>query len=178
MTPRTATVISRVVIGLGLVMIAVAVFVSRTTVSRADPREIVVVPAELRSRLAEEATALRNDPNAATDPSLADAPEVLLNDQDRVAHGDELTTTANSPGAAMVLVVSLLWMGTGSVIVSRQPRNLAGWVFLALGFLIVLEGLSQIMVFAALKADAGIPLVSAWAIAGEYAVFPMVLLPL
>jgi hypothetical protein len=38
MTPRTATLISRVVIGLGLVMIAIAVFVSRTTFSRADPK--------------------------------------------------------------------------------------------------------------------------------------------
>src|SRR5436190_5433661 len=178
MTPRTATVISRVVIGLGLVMIAIAVFVSRTTVSRADTREIVVVPAELRSRIAEEATALRNDPNAATDPSLADAPEVLLNEQDRVAHGDELTTTANSPGAAVVLVVSLLWMGTGSVIVSRQPRNVAGWVFLGLGFLIIVEGLSQILVFAAFKGHADIPLASFWAVAGEYAVYPIVLLPL
>ena len=178
MTPRTATVISRVVIGLGLVMIAIAVFVSRTTVSRADTREIVVVPAELRSRLAEEATALRNDPNAATDPSLADAPEVLLNDQDRVAHGDELTTTANSPGAAVVLVVSLLWMGTGSVIVSRQPRNVAGWVFLGLGFLIVVEGLSQILVFAAFKGRVDVPFASLWALAGEYAVYPIVLLPL
>ena len=178
MTPRTATVISRVVIGLGLVMIAIAVFVSRTTVSRADTREIVVVPAELRSRLAEEATALRNDPKAATDPSLADAPEVLLNDQDRVAHGDELTTTANSPGAAVVLVVSLLWMGTGSVIVSRQPRNVAGWVFLGLGFLIVVEGLSQILVFAAFKGRVDVPFASLWALAGEYAVYPIVLLPL
>jgi signal transduction histidine kinase len=69
-------------------------------------------------------------------------------------------------------------MGTGSVIVSRQPRNLAGWVFLALGFLIVLEGLSQIMVFAGFRADAAIPFASVWAIAGEYAVYPMVLLPL
>src|SRR5438874_213508 len=178
MTPRTATVISRVVIGLGLVMIAIAVFVSRTTTSRADTREIVVVPAELRSRIAEEGTALRNDPNAPTDPSLADAPEVLLNEQDRVAQGKELTTTSNSPGAAVVLVVSLLWMGTGSVIVSRQPRNVAGWVFLGLGFLIVVEGLSQIMIFAALRSHADIPLVPVWAVAGEYAVFPMVLLPL
>jgi signal transduction histidine kinase len=64
------------------------------------------------------------------------------------------------------------------VIVSRQPRNLAGWVFLALGFLIVVEGLSQIMVFAALRAHADIPLVGAWALAGEYVVYPIVLVPL
>ncbi len=178
MTARTATLISRIVIGLGLLMIAVAILVSRTTTWRADPHEIVVIPQGLTSRVVDAAATLRNDPEAATDPSLADAPEVMQHEQDRVAQGVKLTTTANSPGAGIVLVVSLLWMGTGSVIVSRQPRNLAGWVFLALGFLIVLEGLSQIMVFAALKADAGIPLVSAWAIAGEYAVFPMVLLPL
>ena len=178
MTPRAATLISRTLIGLGLVMIALAVFVSRTTFSRADPHEIVVIPQALEPRVLAAADALRRDPRAPTDPALADAPEVMVHEQDRVAHGERLTTTANSPGAGVVLVVSLLWMGTGSVIVSRQPRNLAGWVFLALGFLIVLEGLSQIMVFAALRADAAFPLASVWAIAGEYAVYPIVLLPL
>ena len=178
MTPHAATLISRTVIGLGLVMIAVAVSVSRTTMSRADPHEIVVIPQALEPRVLAAAEALRRDPGAATDPALADAPEVMAHEQDRVAHGQQLTTTANSPGAGIVLLVSLLWMGTGSVIVSRQPRNLAGWVFLALGFLIVVEGLSQIMVFAALRAHADIPFVGAWAIAGEYAVYPIVLLPL
>ena len=178
MTPRTATLVSRTLLGLGLVMIAVAVVVSRTTMSRADPHEIVVIPQALEPRVLAGAEALRRDPGAATDPALADAPEVMAHEQDRVAHGQQLTTTANSPGAAIVLLVSLLWMGTGSVIVSRQPRNLAGWVFLALGFLIVVEGLSQIMVFAALRAHADIPFVGAWAVAGEYAVYPIVLLPL
>ena len=162
MTPRAATLISRTLIGLGLVMIAVAVFVSRTTFSRADPYEIVVIPQALEPQVLAAADALRRDPGAPTDPALADAPEVMVHEQDRVAHGERVTTTANSPGAGAVLVVSLLWMGTGSVIVSRQPRNLAGWVFLALGFLIVLEGLSQIMVFAALRADAAFPLASVW----------------
>ena len=178
MTPHAATLISRTVIGLGLVMIAVAAVVSRTTVSRANPHEIVVIPQALEPRVLAGAEALRRDPGAATDPALADAPEVMAHEQDRVAHGQQLTTTANSPGAVVVLLVSLLWMGTGSVIVSRQPRNLAGWVFLALGFLIVVEGLSQIMVFASLRAHADIPFVGAWAIAGEYAVYPIVLLPL
>jgi signal transduction histidine kinase len=178
MTPRTAKLVSRAVIGLGLVMIAIAVSVSRTTASRADPHEIVVIPQALTGRVADAATALRNDPSALTDPALADAPAVMAHEEDRVAHGQKLITTANSPGAIVVLVVSLLWMGTGSVIVSRQPRNLAGWVFLGLGFLIVVEGLSQILVFAALRAHAGIPLVSFWAVAGEYAVYPFVLLPL
>ena len=178
MTQRTARLISRAVIGLGLVMIAIAVSVSRTTASRADPTEIVVIPQTLTSRVVDAATALRHDPSAVTDPSLADAPAVMKNEQDRVAAGRKLTTTANSPGAIVVLVVSLLWMGTGSIIVSRQPRNLAGWVFLGLGFLILVEGLSQILVFAALRANAGIPFVSFWAVAGEYAVYPFVLLPL
>jgi signal transduction histidine kinase len=178
MTPRTARLISRIVIGIGLVMIAISVVVSRTTASRADPSEIVVVPQELTSRVLAAADALRQDENAATDPDLADAPEVMEHELDRVAEHQRLTTTANSPGAFVILLVSLLWMGTGSVIVSRQPRNVAGWVFLGLGFLVVLEGMSQIMIFAALRAHADIPLVPVWAVAGEYAVFPMVLLPL
>jgi signal transduction histidine kinase len=177
MNGRTARLISRAVIGLALVMIAIAVLVSRTT-TRADPHAIVVIPAGLTSRVLDAADLLRNDPGASTDPALADAPDVMKHEQDRVAEGHRLTTTANSPGAMLVLAISLLWMGTGSVIVSRQPRNLAGWVFLGLGFLIVLEGLSQLLVFAALRANADIPFVSFWALAGEYAVYPFVLLPL
>ena len=178
MTPRAAKVISWFVIGVGLVMIAISVVVNRTTSSRADPHQIVIVPQELTPRVLAAADTLRRDPDAMTDPDLADAPEVMVHEQDRAANGRELTTTANSPGALVVLFVSLLWMGTGSVIVSRQPRNVAGWVFLALGFLVVVEGMSQIFVFAALRAHADIPLVPLWAVAGEYAVFPMFLLPL
>jgi signal transduction histidine kinase len=178
MTPRAAKTVSWVVIGLALMMIVVAVVVSRTTASRANPYEIIVVPEDLTSRVLEAADALRADENAATDPALADAPDVMLHEQKRVHDGAKLTTTADSPGAGIVLLVSLLWMGTGSVIVSRQPRNVAGWVFLGLGFLIVVEGFSQIMVFAALRAHADIPLVGVWAVAGEYAVYPIVLLPL
>ena len=110
MTPHAATLISRTVIGLGLVMIAVAVSVSRTTMSRADPHEIVVIPQALEPRVLAAAEALRRDPGAATDPTLADAPEVISHEQDRVARGERLTTTANSPGAGVVLAVSLLWM--------------------------------------------------------------------
>ena len=67
MTPRAATLISRTLIGLGLVMIALAVFVSRTTFSRADPHEIVVIPQALEPRVLAAADALRRDPGVATD---------------------------------------------------------------------------------------------------------------
>ena len=59
MTPGTATLISRVVIGLGLVMIAIAVFVSRTTFSRADPQAIVVIPQALEPRVLAAAESIR-----------------------------------------------------------------------------------------------------------------------
>ena len=178
MTPRTAKWISWFVIGVGVVMIAISIVVSRTTASRADPYQIVVVPPELTSRVLAAADALRADPDADTDPALADAPDAMLHEQDRVAEGKELTTTANSPGAFVIFLVSLLWMGTGSVIVSRQPRNVAGWVFLVLGILVALEGMSQVLVFASLRAHLNVPLVPVWAVAGEYAVFPIFLLPL
>ena len=178
MTPTTAKRISWFLIGVGLVMIAISIIVSRTTASRADPYEIVVVPPELTPRVLAAADALRKDPDAPTDTDLADAPDVMVHEQDRVADHQKLTTSANGPGALVVLLVSLLWMGTGSVILSRQPRNVAGWVFLALGFLVVVEGMSQILVFAAVRAHADVPLLPVWAVAGEYAVFPMFLLPL
>jgi signal transduction histidine kinase len=177
-TPRTAKWISWFVIGVGVVMIAISIVVSRTTASRADPYQIVVVPPELTPRVLAAADALRANPDAATDPALADAPDAMLHEQDRVAEGKELTTTANSPGAFVIFLVSLLWMGTGSVIVSRQPRNVAGWVFLVLGILVALEGMSQVLVFASLRAHLNVPLVPVWAVAGEYAVFPIFLLPL
>src|SRR5439155_15432592 len=81
-------------------------------------------------------------------------------------------------GAVFIVVVSVAWMGTGSLIVGRQHRNVAGWVFLGLGFLVVVVGFCQVMVFAALKAHASIPFVSVSAVLGEYALYPFVVLPL
>ncbi len=85
MTPRAATLISRTLIGLSLVMIATAVMVSRTTLSRADTTQIVVVPSDLASRIADSAAVLQRDPTAPTDPALADAPQVMRHELDRVA---------------------------------------------------------------------------------------------
>lgn len=35
------------------------------------------------------------------------------------------------PGIAVVLALSLIWILVGTPIVSRQPRNWAGWTFIA-----------------------------------------------
>jgi hypothetical protein len=97
MTPRTATWISRGVIALALVMIAISVVVSHATAPRANPHEIVVVPQELTSRVLAAADALRGDPNAPTDPALADAPDVMLHEQDRVALGRSSRSSRTLP---------------------------------------------------------------------------------
>jgi signal transduction histidine kinase len=165
-------------IGLALVMLAVGAVVSVTTSPRADPYRIVVVPEDLAARITADAAALQRDPDATTDPALADAPTVMREKLEAIARGVKLDAGANGPGILIFAVVCLLWMGTGSVIVSRQPRNGAGWVFLTLGVLIVVAGLSQVLVFAALKSGADIPFVTLWALVGEYSIFPFVLLPL
>jgi signal transduction histidine kinase len=177
MTPRTASLVSRSLIGIALLMIVIWFGVSRSAFSRADTHEIVVAPSAVASQVAEAAAALRRDPGAQTDPALADAPQVMLDKQNEVAKGDPLAPATASFGAFFILVVSVTWMATGSLIVRRQPHNAAGWVFLGLGFLAIVVALGQTLVYAAIKAHTSVPFVPVWAVISEYALYTFILLP-
>ena len=181
MTTRTATLISRGLILAALAAMVVGMGVALVSYPRADPYEFVVVPADRQAEVERAAEALRADPAAIIDdPAIADAAEVLNSKQDDIAAtGDELVPGINFLAGFGVVAVILLWLATGSVIVGRQPRNLAGWMFLLLGSCFAANFVTVILVFAGLRAGAAwIPFMPLWAIVGEYTLIPAVLLPL
>jgi hypothetical protein len=78
-------------------------------------------------------------------------------------------------------VVSLcfLWIFVGVLIVSRQPRNWAGWTFIAVAAAWPLGIVSlATVVYGARTRPGSVPLLSAWATLAEFALYPVALLPL
>ena len=97
------------------------------------------------------------------------------------AAGDplEATTGGFDPATGILMALLVLWIGIGALIVARQPDNWARWVFLITGAPFPLLSLSQALVIYAFKARPGsVPLVGVWAVLGEYALYPIALLPL
>jgi signal transduction histidine kinase len=114
-----------------------------------------------------------------------DAPgmrEVLADLRARAAEGAPLIESLGgpyNPGFGAVVAVLLLWVGVGVFIVWRQPRNWAGWLFLITGAPLPLLTLVQALVIYGLKVEPGsIPFAGALAVIGEYALYPLALLPL
>jgi signal transduction histidine kinase len=180
MTPRTATLLSRCLIVVVLAAMVLGVGLTLPFYTRADPYTFVVVPSELHDEVERAAEALNADPPViADDPAVARAAEVLNDKRAAIARGERLLPDINILAGLGVVAVILLWLVTGSVIVGRQPRNLAGWMFLLLGTCFAANFVTQILVFAGLRAGATwIPLIPLWAVVGEYTLIPAVLLPL
>ncbi len=73
----------------------------------------------------------------------------------------------------------MLWLGVGVLILWRHPSHWAGWLFLITGSAFPLLTLTQALVPYGLKADPGsIPFVGFWAFVGEYALYPIAMVPL
>lgn len=108
--------------------------------------------------------------------------EVVDELERRVRLGDDLTGSGESGGTvAIVLFVVLLltWVGIGTLIVFRQPANWAGWLLILTGAPFPLLSLAQAVMVYGLKVEPGsIPLISAWATLGEYALYPTAMVPL
>ncbi len=99
--------------------------------------------------------------------------------QRRADEGNPLTASLNPNLAeAVIVLLVLIWIGVGVMIVWRQPANWAGWLFLITGIPLPLATLSAAVVIPSLKAGASFPLTGLFAWAGEYALWPVVLLPL
>jgi signal transduction histidine kinase len=99
----------------------------------------------------------------------------------RRAAGDALQETTGSfnPLFAVVVGLLVLWIGIGVLIVARQPRNWAGWLFIVTGAPFPFLTLTQALVIYELKADPGsVPLFGLWTTLGEYALYPIALIPL
>jgi signal transduction histidine kinase len=157
MNQGTASVVSRGIIGLAVVMIVVAFVVAATSFRHQRVGQVVVVGS----------------------PTVADASDVLADIRARASSGDPFTLSVVNPGILIGLVISLLWLGTGAVITGRQTRNTAGWLFLAIGIAWPLATLASVLTITGVKVDPGsIPLLGMWAVIQEYALFPLALVPL
>jgi signal transduction histidine kinase len=159
MNSRTARLIAGGIVILSLVSVAVSIPVGLAARERAGPGAIVIV----------------GDPNA---PGMQ---QTLRDLERRRGAGDKLeASTANyNPVFGALVLLLLVWLGVGSLIAWRQPGNWAGWIFLITGAPFPMLTLGQPLVILGLKGDPGsVPLVGLWATLGEYALYPIALLPL
>jgi signal transduction histidine kinase len=113
-----------------------------------------------------------------TSPRMQETLDELQREQ---AAGGEIaaTTVEYNPFFAALILLLFGWLGVGLLIVRRQPRNWAGWIFLITGAPFPLLTLTQALVIHGVKAEPGsVPLVGLWATLGEYALYPIALIPL
>lgn len=157
MSPATAKRLSRGIIGVALAMIAISLIVGTASFRHQQPGRIFIVG----------------------DAAVGDGPLVHKALIERQTEGETFAVEAVNPLVVIALVVGLLWMVTGSLIVSRQPRNAAGWIFLAIGVALPASGLANTLAVTGVKTDPGsVPLVGLWAVLNEYSFLPVALLPL
>jgi signal transduction histidine kinase len=107
--------------------------------------------------------------------------ELLEELEGRADDGDALIESEGGINVGFVVLVFLLigWIAVGALIVWRQPTNWAGWLFIITGMPFPLLSVGQAAVIYGLKVEPGsIPLMAAWATIGEYALYPLALMPL
>ena len=115
------------------------------------------------------------------DESTPGMRETITELRQRVAEGDDLISSSDIGTVLFVAFVILLivWVGIGALIVWRQPTNWAGWLFIITGAPFPILTLCQAAVVYGLKVEPGsVPFISVWATIGEFALFPLTLLPL
>ncbi len=115
------------------------------------------------------------------DESTPGMRETITELRQRVAEGDDLISSSDVGTVLFVAFVILLivWVGIGALIVWRQPTNWAGWLFIITGAPFPILTLCQAVVVYGLKVEPGsVPFMSVWATIGEFALFPLTLLPL
>jgi signal transduction histidine kinase len=107
--------------------------------------------------------------------------EVLAELEARAAEGDPLVATGGdwNVAAGVFMVGLLVWVGIGVFIVWRQPANWAGWLLLITGAPFALLSGTQALVVYGLKVEPGsVPLVGVLVVLGEFALYPLALIPL
>jgi signal transduction histidine kinase len=156
-SPTTAKRLSRGIIGLALAMLAISLIVGITSFKHQEPGRIFIVG----------------------DAAVGDGARVHRALIERQMEGETFEVEAVDPLLLIAVVVGLLWMVTGSLIVSRQARNSAGWIFLTIGVALATGSLASTLAVTGIKTDPGsVPLVGLWAVVNEYIFLPIILLPL
>ena len=172
MSPHTARLVSRALVALGLVMVVATLVIAATTLQRQPADAIVVVPEGRSEEIGRAAAALDPDRDCVgetdADPALGDAPFVYCELEAHRATGS--TTEAGWGELFTGIVVGGVWLGTGALILSRQPRNSAGWIFTAIGGFFVIEIFALTLLIKGVKVDPGsVPLLDVWAVIVEHA---------
>jgi signal transduction histidine kinase len=157
MSRRAAIWLSRAAVLLAVVAVVAPMPVWFAIQRSADRTAIVVIGDETASRV----------------------DEVRAELQARIDEGGVFVPEGPNVGFVVVFVVCIAWIVVGSLIVSRQPANWAGWLFVVVGLPFPLLALAQsLVVYGARVPGAEVPGLSAWAILGEYLLYPVTLLPL
>jgi signal transduction histidine kinase len=157
---RTARVIATTIVVISLAAVIASIPIGLSARAKIDRAPDIVIVGDRSS------------------PRMQETLDELRREQ---AGGGEITaTTANyNPVFAVLILLLFAWLSVGLLIVWRQPRNWAGWIFLITGAPFPLLTLTQSLVIHGVKADPGsVPLVGLWATLGEYALYPIALIPL
>ena len=108
--------------------------------------------------------------------------QVVIDELERaVERGDGFGRDDEQPWlfVGVIAVFIVLWVGTGVLIVWRRSTNWAGWLFLVTGAPFPILSLMQGLMLYGLRADPGsVPLIGVWATIGEFALYPIALVPL
>ena len=109
MTPHTAKLLSRAILVAVVAMLVISFALMVLAGDRAASDDVIVV----------------GDPNA---PGMAEVEQQLLRD---IEPGDRFGEIATGDVVFSLIAATLAvaWAITGALIVSRQPRNSAGWIF-------------------------------------------------
>ena len=152
MSKRTAKTIALSIVALALLM-TVATMPIQIANSRVDTQTTVVI----------------GDRDA---PRVAGILEELGPSQDYNQAGP-------GPAVFLILAMCFVWLGVGTLIVSRQPSNWAGWIFIAVAVPFQLLAFCQAVVVYGVRTSPGtVPLPDLWAMLGEFALFPIAMIPL
>ncbi len=115
------------------------------------------------------------------DPTAPRMQDVIDELERAVERGDRFGRADEEPWIFVIVVAVfiLLWIGTGVLIIWRRSTNWAGWLFLVTGAPFPLLIFTQGLVLYGLRADPGsVPLIGVWATIGEFALYPIALVPL
>ena len=155
MTPRAITWFTRIVLVLAALM--------------------VVTTFAISGRVSHERV---KAPFVVGDTAVADGRDVLAAIQDAIHTGSiRIPTVATVPNV-IGACLALLWIVTGGVIVGRQPRNLAGWLFVTVGMAWVAETLGVSLIIWSTIGGGHLPLRGLFAVMGDSSLAPVTLIPL
>jgi len=158
-TPRTAKLLSRTILVAVVAMLAISFALMVVAGDRAASDHVVVV----------------GDPDA---PGMAEVERQLLRD---IQPGDRFGEIATGDFVFSLIAgtVAVAWAITGALIVSRQPRNSAGWIFY-LGAVSITLNVSALVytVYSVKIASSPLPGQDIVALTGEYSFALVAVIPL